>query len=260
MSADKPAILLVGGSSEIGGAIVQAIALGAGSGACIVLAGRADSEIEAAARQLRAERHSVQRHEYAADWSPRQTRQMILDAEASVGPLDVIVVAVGMMKSTTPDTETHRPVTAVTEPGLLEILQTNLVGPALVANEAVDLLCSRGHGRLIVITSAFAARPRDQILGYAVAKQALDSLVCGLDRRSRACGVRCLVVRPGQVRTRMTAGLPDVLFTTDPEHVGFQVCRAPNRRSGVIWSPPLLRQVSFLLKITPSRILPGRLR
>jgi decaprenylphospho-beta-D-erythro-pentofuranosid-2-ulose 2-reductase len=253
VTADRPSILLVGGSSQIGVAIVEAVT--GSSGGEVVLAGRPAPALEAAADRLRAANSTVTSMAYDADWPAKRAADLLLAAEAAVGRLDLVVVAVGVLQTRGP---ADLPIVA--EPDLATLLQTNLVGPALIANEAARLLSDQQHGRLVVVTSASAARPRGQILGYSVAKQALDSFVRGLDRRTRPHGVRCLVVRPGQVRTRMTAGLPDAPLTTGPERVGLRVRRALTRRSAVVWSPGAMGPLTTLLRMTPSWVLPEELK
>ena len=264
MTGPPRCILLVGGSSEIGLAIVRAVVERGGSRS-IVLAGRHMPVLETAADHLRAGGHSVHTLSYDAAWSAPVTADFLRQAQATAGALDLVVVAVGTLHPPCqPSAEPHPPLgpehPSPAEPGLEEMLQTNLVGPAVVANEVADLLCRQRHGHLVVVTSAVAVRPRGQLLGYAVAKQALDTFVRGLDARTRGNGVRCVVVRPGRVQTRMTAGLPPVPGTARPEQVGARVRTALRKGSSVVWAPAAVGPATTLLRMTPDRALPRSLR
>jgi decaprenylphospho-beta-D-erythro-pentofuranosid-2-ulose 2-reductase len=253
------AVLLVGGSSQIGLAILDELT--ADHPCLVLLAGRDSPALTAAAARQRAAGHTVHRMEYDASWSAGQTRELVRQADGLSGGLDLVLVAIGMLPrpAAPPGGGTTAP-PDVREHGLEQVLQANLTGPALVASEAAGVLCARGRGQLAVVTSASAVRPRGEILGYSAAKQALDSFVRGLDRRTMPHGVRCYVVRPGQVRTRMTAGLADVPLTTGPSQVAVRVRRALGRRSGVVWSPALMRPASLILKMAPNWALPEALR
>lgn len=264
MTIDHPSILLVGASSEIGGAILEAL-LGDRPGTA-VLAGRASPRRAGAVARLREAGHGVTVLDYDAAFSEDQTTELLHRAAEAAGTLDAVVVAVGSMGSSPHDQVspdgTSRPAQtpAPGEPNLHHLLITNLVGPALVANAAATLLSAQGHGVLAVVTSAAAIRPRQQILGYACAKQALDTFVRGLDRRTRAHGARCIVVRPGRVRTRMTAGLAPAPLTTDPTHVAERVRAAMRTPRAVVWSPSLMGPATTVLARIPQFALPKDLR
>ncbi|EDY52902.1 dehydrogenase [Streptomyces clavuligerus] len=64
-------------------------------------------------------------------------------------------------------------------------------------------------------------------------------------------GVHVMVVRPGFVRTRMTAGLPEAPLATTPEEVALAVERGLRRRSEVVWVPGALRVVMAALRHVP---------
>lgn len=266
MTTTHQTLLLVGASSEIGGAIVDAL-LGDRQGT-VILAGRPSPRRAGACARLREAGHTVTVLEYDAAFDQRQSAALLQQARAVTGTLNTVVVAVGSMSGSyapvAPEEPTPgAPAPSPHEPNLQHLLLTNLVGPALVANEAASALSLQGHGRLAVVTSAGALRPRLQILGYACAKQALDSFVRGLDRRTKPFGARCIVVRPGRVRTRMTVGLPPTPLTTGPGHVGERVKEALLVLRGsraVVWSPRFMGPVATVVSRLPYGTLPKDLR
>lgn len=259
-----PSVLLVGASSEIGHCIT--LALLADTPGVAVLAGRPSPRRTHVADDLQRHGHAVHVLDYDTADGEAATGALLHVAQRLAGVLDTVVVAVGTMAEPPhppagagPSLASDRS-RAVAEPDLHRVLTVNLVGPALVANAAADLLSAQGHGTLVVLTSAAAARPRQDILGYAAAKQALDTFVRGLEPRLRPHGVRCVVVRPGRVRTRMTKGLPDVPLTTGPELVASRVRSAIASTRTVVWSPRVLRSAVAVLNCIPVRALPARLR
>ncbi|MDQ6747843.1 MAG: decaprenylphospho-beta-D-erythro-pentofuranosid-2-ulose 2-reductase, partial [Candidatus Dormibacteraeota bacterium] len=60
-----------------------------------------------------------------------------------------------------------------------------------------------------------------------------------------------MVVRPGRVRTKMTTGMPEVPFTTDPEQVAGDLLAGLRRGAHTVWSPPVMRLVMAGLRHLP---------
>ncbi len=250
-------VLLVGGSSEIGLAIVEALLADGGS---VTLAGRPSDGLDAAAARLRGSGHPVTSLAYDATWGTART-EAVLDEAWVGGPVDTVVLAVGAMAQEPAPTPGDPPTaTAVREPELERMLAVNLLGPALVLDGCAARLAAQGSGSVVVVSSVAAVRPRPGLLAYAAAKGALDTLARGTDRRLRAHGARCLVVRPGRVSTRMSAGLAEVPLTQDAAQVARRVREALRGRAGVAWSPRVAGPLTRALCLTPEVLLPRRLR
>jgi decaprenylphospho-beta-D-erythro-pentofuranosid-2-ulose 2-reductase len=64
-------------------------------------------------------------------------------------------------------------------------------------------------------------------------------------------GVRVLVVRPGFVKDRMTAGLKPAPFATTPEVVAATTVRALSGRAHTVWAPGALRPMFAALRHVP---------
>lgn len=251
-------LLLVGGSSEIGLAIVDALLPTPSS---VVLSGRPSPRLEAAVRRLRTAGHDVSTVVYDGTWGTDVTEGMLEDAWQTWGGFETVVVSVGVMAlREADDVCLPSPASGVRSPHLEEMLKVNLIGPALVLDGCAARLAAQGHGSIVVVSSAAAVRPRREILAYAAAKQALDTLARGLDHRMRAHGGRCLVIRPGRVSTRMSSGLPKAPFTQNPAQVGRRVRQALVTDAHVAWSPRFMAVLTTGLKCTPRPVLPRSLR
>ncbi len=72
---------------------------------------------------------------------------------------------------------------------------------------------------------------------YGAAKAGFDALAQGLADATAGTGVRVLVVRPGFVTTRMTAGLKPAPLATTPEAVADATVRALAGRAHTVWVP-----------------------
>jgi len=73
----------------------------------------------------------------------------------------------------------------------------------------------------------------------------------GLSESLVGTGVRMQILRPGVVRTKMSRGLAEPPFTTGADEVAENVMRALATDKVVIWSPPILRYVAFLIQHLP---------
>jgi decaprenylphospho-beta-D-erythro-pentofuranosid-2-ulose 2-reductase len=63
-----------------------------------------------------------------------------------------------------------------------------------------------------------------------------------------------MVVRPGFVRTKMTAGLDEAPMTTDPDKVAEAIAAGLRRGSHTVWAPAPLRVVFSVLRHLPRAI------
>jgi decaprenylphospho-beta-D-erythro-pentofuranosid-2-ulose 2-reductase len=112
-------------------------------------------------------------------------------------------------------------------------------------------LGEQGGGTLIVLSSVAAERPRGGNPVYGAAKAGLDALAQGLGDAAIGTGARVLVVRPGFVRTRMTAGLPAAPMAVVPEMVADATVRALARGAHTVWVPGRLRYIFAVLRHLP---------
>ncbi len=77
----------------------------------------------------------------------------------------------------------------------------------------------QGYGRIIAMSSAAGERVRRSNFVYGSTKAGLDGFYLGLGEALREYGVGVLVIRPGQVRTRMSAHVKEAPLTVDKEYV-----------------------------------------
>ena len=86
---------------------------------------------------------------------------------------------------------------------------------------------------------------------YGAAKAGLDALAQGLADGTQDSGVRVLVVRPGFVASKMTAGLKPAPMATTPEAVAEATVKALAGRAHTVWVPGKLRAVFAILRHVP---------
>lgn len=229
-SLGKPqSVLLVGGTSEIGLSIVQALS---GRLQRVVLAGRDRSALEAAAAQVGDIAEIVD-----LDLTQPQTWAPAVAHAFEGGDIDVVVLAAGMLGDND------------TDPALMATV--NYVGPIAVGTDAVSRLKQQGHGVLVVMSSVAAERPRADNYLYGSTKAGLDAWANGLADALVGSGVRVLVVRPGMVRTRMSAGVAEAPMTCEKEDVAAAVAKHLLTGPTTIWVPAPLQVLMSGLRHLP---------
>jgi len=136
----------------------------------------------------------------------------------------------------------------------LEIVQTNFTGAVSVAIPLAQRLQAQGHGTLVVLSSVAGERVRKANFVYGSSKAGVDGFFQGLGDRLVGSGVHVMIVRPGFVRTKMTAGMKEAPFTTTPAQVATAVAAALGRDTEIIWVPAPLRWVMAVLRHVPRPI------
>jgi decaprenylphospho-beta-D-erythro-pentofuranosid-2-ulose 2-reductase len=230
--------LLVGGTSEIGLAIVRRLAAER-----VWLLGRDGARLARSAAELDVA--SVECGLLEAD-DIASHRRAVEQAFADAGEFEVVVIAVGVLGAQAgldadPDEA-------------LEVMRVNFLGAGSLLLECLRQLRQRGEGALVLLSSVAAERPRSSNPIYGAAKAGVDALAQGLSDAIASSGVRVLVVRPGFVKTRMTAGLAPAPFATTPEAVASATVAALRGHAGTIWVPRSLRFVFALLRHLPRGI------
>ncbi len=168
----------------------------------------------------------------------------IADAFARCRGFDIVVLAIGVLGAQSGlDADMDES---------LEVMRVNFVDCGSLLLHSLRALRDQRRGTLVVLSSVAAERPRASNAIYGAAKAGLDALAQGLGDALGQSGVRVLVVRPGFVVTRMTAGLKPAPFATTPEKVAEATVRAL-RRSGehTVWVPASLRPIFSVLRHAP---------
>lgn len=239
---DVQKVLLLGGTSEIGLAVVRRLA---GERAIdVVLAGRPGERLAAAAEQLEAAGHRV--HAVAFDALDEGTWAPAVDAAFEGGDVDVAVVAFGLLGD---------PERVWTDPAAMRELATvNYTAPVTVGVQLAGRLRRQGRGVLVVLSSVAGERPRRSNFGYGSTKAGLDSFFTGLREALRPDGVRVVVVRPGFVTTRMTAGLEPAPLAVTADQVAEAAAAAVRSGRETVWVPAAMRPVMSVLRHLPARV------
>ncbi|MDM4139825.1 MULTISPECIES: decaprenylphospho-beta-D-erythro-pentofuranosid-2-ulose 2-reductase [Mycobacterium] len=237
-------ILLLGGTSEIGLAICGRYLQNAH--ARIVLAAMpSDPGRDAAVAQMQAAgARSVELIDFEA--TDPDTHPKTIEAAFANGDVDVAIVAFGILGDAEELWQNQQKAVLAAE-----INYTAAVSVGVLLGEKMR---AQGFGQIIAMSSAAGERVRRSNFVYGSTKAGLDGFYLGLGEALREYGVRVLVIRPGQVRTRMSAHVKEAPLTVDKEYVANLAVTAAAKGKELVWAPAAFRYVMMVLRHVPRPI------
>lgn len=168
-------------------------------------------------------------------------------AMAALGKLDTVVVSAALF-GTQDELEA--------DPAKLEaLLAANFGHTILFCEAARKRLLAAGGGTLCVFSSVAGDRGRKPVILYGATKAGLSYYLEGLDHKFRSAGLRIVTVKPGFVKTGMTAGLKPPPFAGEPEGVAKDVLRAIDRGTPVVYTPAPWRLVMLVIRNLPRFVM-----
>ena len=235
-AGSSPRILLLGGTSELGLAILASLGLPAG--AEVILAGRDEQRLAAAGKELPGRVTTM-----AYDAMDTGSHQAFADAVFAGGPLDMVISAAGVL---IPQDEAERDVRRAAD-----MIETNFTGHVTTLLAIASRMRTRGRGTIVVLSSVAAVRPRKANFVYGAAKAGLDAFARGLADSLHGTGVRVVLVRPGFVTGRMTAGMSPAPMSSTPAQVGAATAAALRGGKASVWIPAPLAALALALRLVP---------
>ncbi|BCQ06814.1 NAD-dependent decaprenylphosphoryl-D-2-keto erythropentose reductase [Mycobacterium heckeshornense] len=237
-------VLLLGGTSEIGLAICERYLQNAP--ARIVLAALPDDpgRDDAVAQMKAAGAKSVELVDF--DALDTDNHPTVIEQAFAGGDVDVAIVAFGLLGDPEELWQNQRKA--------VEIAEINYTAAVSVGVLLGEKMRAQGFGQIIAMSSAAGERVRRSNFVYGSTKAGLDGFYLGLGEALREYGVRVLVIRPGQVRTRMSAHLKEAPLTVDKEYVADLAVTAAAKGKELVWAPGAFRYVMMVLRHIPRPI------
>lgn len=195
--------LITGSSQGIGFALARGLAA---AGARVVLNGRDEAKLAAAAQNLSADGATVET--LAFDATDHETVRVAVDGfEAEQGAIDILVNNAGMQ---------HRaPLEEFPAEVFERLLQTNVASVFHVGQAVARHMIKRGAGKIVNIASVQTALARPGIAPYTATKGAVANLTKGMATDWAKYGLQCNGLAPGYFDTPLNAALvADAEFTT----------------------------------------------
>jgi len=253
-------VLVLGGSSELARAILRRLV--ARRARTVILAGRDPERLKEAAAELStlgAEVVETLSFE-ATDTASHQG--LVDDVFGRHRDIDLVLFAFGTLGGQgtrgMPERDAAGALTDAT--GAAEVAAVNFVGSVSAGIAVAGHLRRQGHGTLMALSSVAGVRVRPSNFVYGSSKAGMDAFFEGLRYQLEGTGARVVVVRPGFVATRMTAGLKPAPFATTADDVAECVVRGLETGEDLVWAPPVLRWVMAAVKLLPRAVfrrLPG---
>ncbi|MFN3199126.1 MAG: SDR family NAD(P)-dependent oxidoreductase [Bradymonadia bacterium] len=244
MSGLKVAFL--GATGGMGRALSRKMAA-RGDTLCIL--GRRPEELEKSATDLRARAGDGDVFTAHCDLNDFDTLAPALEsAIEQMGGLDTVVITAAMFgtqDALEADEALRRKMLFVNFTGTVEFCE--------LARR--HLLSNPGGGTLCVFSSVAGDRGRKPVALYGSTKAGLSHYLESLDHKHRADGLNTICVKPGFVKTGMTAGLSPPPFAGEPEQVANDVIKAITKGKPLIYTPGMWRWVMFVIKRLPRFVM-----
>ena len=235
-------LLLLGGTSDIALAIAQRYLTE--RPVRVVLAARASERRKLAAEKLRGLGAEVSEVDF--DATDMASHPAVLDQAFAGGDIDVTVVAFGLLGDAEEVWQDHAKA--------VELATVNYTAPVSVGVALADKLKKQGHGSIIALSSVAGERVRRSNFVYGSTKAGFDGFYLGLGEALRPHGVTVTVVRPGQVKTKMTEGMGKAPLEQTAEQVAEIAVDAARKGKDLVWAPAQFRLVMSVLRHVPRPI------
>ena len=237
--------VLVGATRGMGRALARLLAERHDA---MVLLGRSQADLDASARDLEARGAPAPVKTAALDLSVPTAFAHALDAaDAALDRFDTLIVTGGLL---------GRQEELAVDPSRLEqMLHVNFTGTVVLCQMVAERLAARGGGTICVFSSVAGDRARKSNYLYGSTKAGLSAFLDGLGQAYAERGVTVICVRPGFIKTEMTAGLPVPPFAGEPDAVAKVVLAALTSKKRVVYAPAIWRWVMLAVRSVPHFVI-----
>jgi len=237
-------VVFFGATKGMGRALARLMAV---RGDRVFLLGRDADELERSASDLRITGGAAVGTAYCDLLEPETFAPALDAAAAALDGFDTVVISAGLFA-----TQDGLEADAGLRGRLLTADFTNTIH---FCEAARTRLLAGGGGTLCVFSSVAGERGRKPVILYGAAKAGLSHYLEGLDHKFRALGLQVVTVKPGFVKTGMTAGLPAPPFAGEPEAVAQTVLRAIDSGMPEVYAPPIWRWIMLVIRWLPRFVM-----
>ena len=168
-------------------------------------------------------------------------------ADAALGNFDAVIVTAALF-ATQDKLEDD---IALTQ----RLVTVNYANTVVFCEHARKRLLARGGGKLTVFSSVAGDRGRKPQIIYGSAKAGLSIYLEALDHKFHEKNLQVLCVKPGFVKTGMTAGLKPPPFAGEPDQVARDVIKAMDDGKVMIYTPGMWALVMLVIKFLPRFVM-----
>jgi short-subunit dehydrogenase len=213
----------------------------------LFLAGRDEQKLQAISDDLTTRNSQIKTTIYPIDALDFDSHQKLFsDAGSEMNGIDLVLIAHG----TLPNQENIKDNTAE----ILKEYQINCTSVISLSTHATNYFEKQNHGTLAVIASVAGDRGRASNYIYGSAKGAVSLYLQGLRNRLFKTGIKIITIKPGMVRTPMTAQMPDSPLFSKAEAVGKGIYKAIISGKDVAYVPGYWKLIMAIIKSIPESI------
>jgi short-subunit dehydrogenase len=134
------------------------------------------------------------------------------------------------------------------------ILYTNLMAPVSMLTWLANFFVERRSGTIAVLSSVAGDRGRKSNYVYGSSKAGLSAFLAGLRNRVDREGVTVLTIKPGPVKTSMTAHMKGSEKFADVDAVAQSIVKAIDKRQDSLYVPFQWQPIMFVVRHIPERV------
>jgi short-subunit dehydrogenase len=243
--------VVTGASSGLGRAYAESLA--SRGHRLLVAARREDRLMELADRMAR--RHGTQTDIVVCDLATEEGLADCREAITAAGAApEVVVLNAGVGSS--------GPVWRLDREGEGHIVRLNCLAVVDLAVHVLPAMVARGHGTLVVVSSAAALQPVPFMATYAASKAFELSFTEAVGEELRGTGVRAIAVCPGPTRTEFSlsaggegAGTTWTVPLDDPSTVVRATWKALDRGRRLVTTGPVARTTAAAARFLPRALV-----
>lgn len=237
--------VILGATKGMGQSLARLIAA---RGDAVFILGRDREALDATTRDLEARTGRPVAGSAVCDLAnPEQFAGALDHAQAILGRVDTVILTAGLFDRQDVLEQDHELAR--------ELLTVNFTNTVLFCEEVRRRMLASGGGTLCVFSSVAGDRGRKPVILYGAAKAGLSHYLEGLDHKFRSQGLVVVCVKPGFVKTGMTAGLKPPPFAGEPDAVARHVLKAIDAKTPVVYAPGIWRWVMFVIKLLPRFVM-----
>ena len=135
-----------------------------------------------------------------------------------------------------------------------QILHTNFISVVSLLTWLANFCVQRHAGTLAVISSVAGDRGRKSNYLYGASKAGLSAFLGGLRNRVDREGVTILTIKPGPVKTAMTASMKGSEKFADVDKVAQSIVNAVDKRRDSLYVPFQWQPIMFVIRHIPESI------
>lgn len=237
-------IVLFGGTSEIGLAVLRKLVRPGVTR--LVLVSRNVDAANKSIQDVIGDHPEIDLHHVAYDASNAEScEHAVSEVVSRAGDIDLAVIAQGVLSSDDPWTDPS---------SVVPMANVNFTSAMVLMYALARRFKMQGYGKMVLLSSVAGERVRRSNAAYGATKAGIDGFAQALDHDLEGSGASIMIVRPGFVETKMTAGLEKVPFSTTADQVAEAVERGLRSGSRVVHTPGVLRWIFMIFRHLPTPI------